>query len=105
MRGSPRNACLGVILCSLTGAAGAAPLSVVNVTAPDINCVFETDCTIVVTDRIGNLPVCAADSSGPGHTTFFFGLASQHPPKAITATVEAPGVFPDMHVKARGPNH
>jgi hypothetical protein len=50
-------------------------------------------------------PVCAADNSGPGHTSFFFGLASINPPKAITATIEAPGVFPDVDVKARAPNH
>jgi hypothetical protein len=206
MRGSLRIGYLGAILCSLTGVAGAAPLSVVKVAAPDINCVFETDCSIVVTDSVGNIPlpsitgiarlqsrtflgqagapgagktgyeyrvdmtqatatgdvacvtalnvdfgpvtvlqynkvgpaddvfvvtkgglgtiglasavqnrniitftfsqpVCAADSSGPGQTTFFFGLASIHAPKAITATVEAPGVFPDLDVKARAPNH
>jgi hypothetical protein len=204
MRGLLRKTWLGAILCSVTGAAGAAPLTVVTVTAPDINCVFETDCTIVVTDSIGtiplpnitgiarlqsrtfagqagapaagktgyeyrvdmtqataigdvacvtglnvdfgpvtklqynkvgptddvfvvtkggigtiglasadlngsivafefNQPVCAADSSGPGHTTFFFGLTSIHPPKGIAATIEAPGVFPDLKVKARAP--
>jgi hypothetical protein len=206
MKGSLRKFYLGAILCSLTGVASAAPLTVVNVAAPDINCVFETDCSIVVTDSVGNIPlpsitgiarlqsrtflgqagapgagktgyeyrvdmtqatatgdvacvtalnvdfgpvtvlqynkvgpaddvfvvtkgglgtiglasavqnrniitftfsqpVCAADSSGPGQTTFFFGLASIHAPKAITATVEAPGVFPDLDVKARAPNH
>jgi hypothetical protein len=206
MRGSLRKFYLGAVLCSLTGVAGAAPLAVVNVAAPDINCVFETDCTIVVTDSVGNIalpnvtgvarlqsrtytgqagapgagktgyeyrldltqataiadvacvtgldvdfgpvtklqynkvgptddvfvitkgglgtiglasavqngnvitftfsqPVCAIDSSGPGHTTFFFGLASIHPPKAIVATVAAPGIFPDLDVKARAPNH
>jgi hypothetical protein len=206
MRGLPRKFYLGAMLCSLTSAAGAAPLTVVKVAAPDINCVFETDCTIVVTDSVGNIPlpnitgiarlqtrtftgqagapgagktgyeyrldmtqatalgdvacvtalnvnfgpvtalqynkvgpaddvfvitkgglgtiglasaeqnrniitftfsqpVCAADTSGPGQTTFFFGLASINTPKAITATVEAPGVFPDLDVKARAPNH
>ncbi|MEA2838654.1 MAG: hypothetical protein QOD89_3204 [Bradyrhizobium sp.] len=206
MRGSLRKFYLGAMLCSLTSAAGAAPLSVVKVTAPDINCVFETDCTIIVTDSVGNIalpnisgiarlqsrtfigqagapgagktayeyrvdltqatalgdvacvtaldvdfgpvtvlqynkvgpaddvfvvtkgglgtiglasavqnrnivtftfsqPVCAADSSGPGQTTFFFGLASTNVPKAIVATIEAPGVFPDIDVKARAPNH
>lgn len=39
------------------GAAMAAPLSVVNVSAPAINCVFETDCTIIVTDSVGNIPI------------------------------------------------
>src|SRR3954453_462647 len=206
MKESLRKFYLSAILCSLTGVAGAAPLTVVTVAAPDINCVFETDCTVVVTDSIGNItipsftglarlqsrtftgqpgapaagktafdyrldltqatavgdvacitaldvdfgqvsklqynkvgplddvfvvtkggigtiglasaaqngniitftfsqPVCAADSSGPGHTTFFFGLASIHAPKAIAATIEAPGVFPDVNVKARAPSH
>ena len=201
-----RELCLGIALCGLGSVAVAAPLTVVTVAAPDINCVFETDCTIVVTDSVGNIavpdttgiarlqsrtflgkagapaagktgyeyrvdltqastpgdqacvsglqvdfgpvtklqynkvgptddvfvvtkgglgtiglasadqtgniitftfsqPVCAADSSGPGKTTFFFGLASAQPPKAITAIVEAPGVFPGTDVKARGPNH
>src|SRR3954447_18839375 len=195
MRASLRKACLGVMLCSPAGAACAAPLTVVTVAAPDINCVFETDCTVVVTDSIGNIalpsitgtarlqsrtysgqpgapaagktgyeyrvdltqataigdvacvtaldvdfgpvsklqynkigplddvfvvtkgglgsiglasaeqngnvitftfsqPVCAADTSGPGRTTFFFGLASIHPPKSIAATIEVPGMFP-----------
>jgi hypothetical protein len=206
MRASLRKACLGAVLCAAAGAAGAAPLTVVTVAAPDVNCVFETDCTVVVTDSIGNIalpsmtgtarlqsrtysgqagapaagktayeyrldltqataigdvacvtaldvdfgpvsklqynkigptedvfvvvkgglgsiglasavqngnvitftfsqPVCAADWSGPGHTTFFFGLASIHAPKGIAATVEAPGVFPDVAVKARAPTH
>ena len=201
-----RELCLGVALCSLASVSIAAPLTVVNVAAPDINCVFETDCTIVVTDSVGNIPlpgvsgtvrlqsrtfpgkpgapgdgktayeyrvdmtqatalgdvgcitalnvdfgpvtklqynkvgplddvfvvtkgglgsiglasaeqirnivtftfsqpVCAADTSGPGKTTYFFGLASTHAPKAITATIEAPGIFPDLDVKARAPNH
>jgi len=39
--------------------ASAASLSVVTVAAPAINCVFETDCTITVTDSIGNIPLPA----------------------------------------------
>src|SRR4051812_30540124 len=57
MRASLRKACLGVMLCSPANAACAAPLTVVTVSAPDINCVFETDCTVVVTDSIGSIPV------------------------------------------------
>src|SRR3954453_17088013 len=57
MTGSLRKFYLGAILCSLTSLAGAAPLSVVKGAAPDINCVFETDCTIVVTDSVGNIPL------------------------------------------------
>ncbi len=206
MKGSLRKFYLGTTLCLLTSVAGAAPLTVVKVAAPDINCVFETDCTVIVTDSVGNIalpgitgiarlqsrtfagqpgapgagttayeyrvdltqataigdvacvtglevdfgpvtklqynnvgpaddvfvvtkgglgkiglasaeqnrniitftfsqPVCAADTSGPGDTTFFFGLASIHPPKSIVASVEAPGVFPDLDVKARAPGH
>jgi hypothetical protein len=206
MRGLLREALLAATLCSLTGVAAATPLTVVTVAAPDINCVFETDCTVVVTDSVGTIalpgstgtarlqsrtfagmagapgagktayeyrvdltqataigdvscvtglsvdfgpvsklqynkvgpvddvfvvtkgglgtiglasaeqnrniisftfsqPVCAADTSGPGKTTFFFGLASIHAPKAIAATIEAPGVFPDLDVKARAPSH
>lgn len=37
--------------------ATAAPLSVVDVSAPAINCVFNPTCTIVVTDSIGNIPL------------------------------------------------
>jgi len=206
MTARARELCLGMALSAFGSAALAVPLTVVTVAAPDINCVFETDCTITVTDSVGNIavpdttgiarlqsrtfagkpgapaagktgyeyrvdltqaatpgdqacvtgldvdfgpvtklqynkvgptddvfvvtkgglgsiglasadqngniitftfsqPVCAADSSGPGKTTFFFGLASVHPPKGIVATIEAPGVFPGIDVKARAPSH
>jgi hypothetical protein len=49
-------------------------------------------------------PVCAADTSSPGQTSFFFGLASAHPPKGIAAVIEAPGLNP-IDVKARAPSH
>lgn len=47
------------------GAAGCAaltlltgcPLSVVNVGAPAVNCVFNTTCTVTVTDTVGSIPV------------------------------------------------
>src|SRR5437868_10329163 len=64
MRGSLRSAGLGAILCSLTAAAGAAPLTVVTVAAPAINCVFETDCTVVVTDSIGNISLQSMTGAG-----------------------------------------
>jgi hypothetical protein len=50
-------------------------------------------------------PVCAANTSGPGQTSFFFGLASIHPPRAIVAIVEVPGAFPGLDVKARAPDY
>jgi hypothetical protein len=46
-----------VILSSLPAAAMAAPLKVVNVGAPAINCVFSVKCTIVVNDTVGNIIV------------------------------------------------
>jgi hypothetical protein len=47
----------GIAAVSLAafGGAQAASLSVVTVAAPDINCVFETDCTIVVNDSVGTI--------------------------------------------------
>lgn len=204
---SLRKLGLAIALCPLAGIASAAPLTVVTVAAPDINCVFETDCSVVVTDSVGNIalpgstgtarlqsrtfpgkpgapgdgktayeyrldltqatalgdvscvtgldvdfgpvtklqynksgptddvfvitkgglgtiglasaeqdrkgvitftfsqPVCAADTAGPGQTTFFFGLASVHPPKSIVAVVEVPAMDPGVDVKARAPNH
>lgn len=202
---SLRKLGLAIVLCPLAGVAGAAPLTVVNVSAPEINCVFETDCTVVVTDSVGIIPipnatgtarlqsrtfagqpgapgagktayeyrvdltqataieiacvtalevdfgpvsklqynkvgptddvfvvtkgglgtiglasaeqdrrgvitftfsqpVCAAETASPGQTTFFFGLASAHPPKSVVAQIEAPGLDP-LDVKARAPNH
>ena len=46
------------------GAAHAAPLSVVNVGFPDINCKFDADCTITVTDTTDHfmLPGTAGDA-------------------------------------------
>jgi hypothetical protein len=49
--------CIAVALATAPAGAMAASLSVVAVSAPAINCVFETDCTIVVTDSIGTIPI------------------------------------------------
>ena len=51
-----------------------------------------------------NQPVCAGTSPGKGHTSYFFGLTSAHPPHAITAGVSVPGLLP-IDVKARAPAH
>jgi hypothetical protein len=48
--------------CAVT--AQAVPLSVVNVSAPPINCVFDPSCTIVVNDTTA--PINLPGSSGPG---------------------------------------
>ncbi len=44
-------------------AADAAPLSVINVGAPAVNCVFNTTCTVVVNDSVGNFTP-PGDSAG-----------------------------------------
>jgi len=49
--------CSAVAVVMAPAAAMAASLSVVAVSAPAINCVFETDCTIVVTDSVGTIPI------------------------------------------------
>jgi hypothetical protein len=194
-----------MMLCTVAGVAGATSLSIVTVSAPEINCIYETDCTVTVTDTVANItlpsmtgngrlqsrtfagkagapaagktgyeyrldmtqataigdvacvtglevdfgpitklqynkagpvddvfvitkgglgsiglasaeqdrgvitftfsqPVCAADTSGPGKTTFFFGLTSAHTPKGIVAKVEVPA-FDPVDLKARAPNY
>jgi hypothetical protein len=47
--------CTALAALSAPGVAHAAPLKVVNVNAPAINCVFDATCKIVVTDSVGNL--------------------------------------------------
>src|SRR5262245_42354239 len=69
----------GVLLAP--SAASAASLSVVTVAAPDINCVFETDCTITVTDSVAAIPV-------PGLTAGAARLQS----RTFTGQAGAPGV-------------
>jgi hypothetical protein len=194
MRMSARELMFGMMLCPVAGGAGAASLSVVTVSSPEINCVYETDCTVTVTDTVANItlpsmsghgrlqsrtftgyeyrldmtqataigdvacvtglevnfgpvaklqynkvgpvddvfvitkgglgniglasaeqdrntitftfsqPVCAADTSGPGKSTFFFGLTSTHTPKGIVAKVEVPA-FDPVDIKARAPDY
>ena len=204
MRMSARELIVGMLLCPVAGVAGAAPLNVVTVSAPEINCIYETDCTVTVTDTVAAItlpsmtgagrlqsrtfagqagapaagktgyeyrldmtqataigdvacvtglevsfgpitklqynkvgpvddvfvvtkgglgsiglasaeqdrniitftfsqPVCAADTSGPGKSTFFFGLTSTHTPKGIVAKVEVPA-FDPVDIKARAPD-
>jgi len=49
-------------------------------------------------------PVCPGLTAGTGASSFFFGLASASPPKAVAARVGIPGQLPEA-VKARAPNH
>src|SRR6266705_2938852 len=48
---------IAAALVAAPTAVSAAPLSVVTVTAPDINCVFDPACTIVVTDSAGDIVI------------------------------------------------
>lgn len=57
MRGLTGRRCLLAAVILLGSVAEAAALTVVNVSAPAINCVFNPACTIVVSDSIGNIPV------------------------------------------------
>ena len=59
-------------LAVLPGAAQAQVLKVVEVGAPAINCVFQTDCNIPVTDTVGNilLPTLAPGTAWLQSRTF-----------------------------------
>lgn len=48
---------LALLLCLAPFAVQAAPLRVVNVSAPPINCVFNPTCTVTVNDTSDNIPM------------------------------------------------
>jgi hypothetical protein len=48
---------LALLLCLIPLAVEAAPLKVVNVSAPAINCVFNPPCTVMVHDSSDNIPM------------------------------------------------
>jgi hypothetical protein len=49
--------------------------------------------------------ICPWEPANAANTTFFFGLASVHPPTATTAGVFVSGTPPYYNVPARAPNH
>jgi hypothetical protein len=51
------------------------PLTVVNVGAPAINCVFSPTCTITVTDTVANIPLPGISGTARLQTGTFVGLA------------------------------
>jgi hypothetical protein len=57
MRASTLKALLLAAVLAVPAVAQAAPLAVVNVGFPAINCVFNTSCTIGVTDSSGAIPL------------------------------------------------
>jgi hypothetical protein len=52
-------------LLLLSSIAGAASLSVVEVSLSLVNCVFESDCTVVVNDSIGHIPIANLTGGSP----------------------------------------
>jgi hypothetical protein len=52
-----------------------------------------------------NKLICPSEPANSANTTFFFGLASAHPPTAITAGVFATGNPAFYNVPARAPQH
>ncbi|HUO90681.1 MAG TPA: hypothetical protein VMU08_16025 [Rhizomicrobium sp.] len=56
-------------------AARAVPLSVVNVGAPAINCVFNTTCTVTVSDSIGNFTPPGDSGNGRLQSRTYTGVA------------------------------
>lgn len=53
-----------VLLCVTIPFANAAPLDIATVKAPEINCVFDTDCTITVTDTTDAITLPGGSGSG-----------------------------------------
>jgi len=77
-----RTALLGWVLFA-PALAQAAPLTVVNVGAPAINCVFNVSCTITVNDTVGNfsLPLDSGDGRLQSRT---FTAAADAPAAGLT---------------------
>jgi hypothetical protein len=55
--------------------AHAKPLAVINVAAPGVNCVFNTSCTIVVTDSIGTFNLPGGEGTARLQSRTFLGAA------------------------------
>jgi hypothetical protein len=57
MTGMTRNVALVAVGALLALRTSAAPLKVVNVGAPGVNCVFNTACKVTVSDSLGTIPL------------------------------------------------
>ncbi|HEY1631450.1 MAG TPA: hypothetical protein VGF56_09040 [Rhizomicrobium sp.] len=69
------KALIAAAALSAPALANAAPLTVVNVAAPAINCVFNTSCTITVNDSIGNFTLPGDSGTGLLQSRTFDGAA------------------------------
>jgi hypothetical protein len=63
------------ILMALPAAAASAPLTIVDVGAPAINCVFNTTCKVVVNDSVGSIAVPGAVGTARLQSRTFVGSA------------------------------
>lgn len=61
---------LALVTLFATACAAPSPLEVVNVSAPDINCVFDPSCTVTVTDTSAPIPIAAGGSNFLQSRTF-----------------------------------
>lgn len=78
-------ALLALATCALAAPAAAVPLEIVEVAAPAINCVFDADCRITVTDT--SAPITLPGASGEGF------LQSRTAPRGESGTTGR-GFFP-----------
>lgn len=84
------TAIVAVALASIvvSSTAGAASLTVVQVAAPDVNCVFNASCKLTVTDTVDNLPPV------PGYT----GKAVLQSRTAVAAATGVPGAGTTVYI-------
>jgi len=71
----PSFLCLAFALSLVPFAAEAGPLTIVNVGAPAVNCVFNPSCTITVTDSIGNFTPPGDSGSARLQSRTYVGVA------------------------------
>lgn len=67
--------CVAAAVAAAPGAARAASLSVVDVTAPDIYCVFNTACAVTVTETVGEFSYGGMTGKGILQSRTFVGAA------------------------------
>ncbi len=73
-------------LAAAAGEARAETLSVVNVNAPAINCIFNPACTVTVTDSVGDIPLAGTKATGRLQSRTYVG-APGSPAAGMTAYV------------------
>jgi hypothetical protein len=74
----------GALALATTALAQAAPLTIVEVKAPDVNCVFNASCSVTVSDTTGTLPLNFAAGTPFLQSRTFTGAAGT-PAAGLTA--------------------